>query len=560
MGGVRYDIGMNVRQFIHDRVCDAAGVCGGQVSKPDERFGDWATNIAFDLSKQERKSPREVAVELAAKLEGDVELMKVVEKIAVEGGGFINFWLKEGWLVEELLAVDENYGRGEWGKGKRVLVDYSSPNIAKQFSVGHLRSTIIGQSLIDLYKFGGWETVGDNHLGDWGTQFGMIIAAVEQQSLDVSGMTVVDLENVYVAYNKAVKDDPDKLDAAREAFARLEKGEKKARDIWQAAINVSLADFDKVYKILGVKIDYAYGESAYLEVMPEVIEEAKEKKLAKISQGALIMELPDLPPAMLVKSNGTTTYFTRDLAAVKFRREKKELKSDLYIYEVGADQTLHFRQLFAAAERLGWLEKGQSVHIGHGLVLGKDRKRMSTRKGTNEGLLSLLNSMVEKAEEFNKDSAKVVGIGAVKFNDLMRSPTSNYIFDMDEALKLEGDSGPYVQYAYARAMNVLAKAGYKISDFRFKNMSLNHEEEKLVKKMVEFGVVAEDAARAMAPNFMCTCLIDLAKAFNAMYNKHRIIDADTHEQRELRLALSKASAVILKSGLGLLGIGVVEKM
>lgn len=544
---------MNVRQFIQERI-------GAEVSKPDERFGDWSTNVAFTLAKQEGKSPREVASALMEKFTADKELMEVVEKIEVMGGGFVNFWLKSEWLVEELMKIDENYGRGDWGKGKRVLVDYSSPNIAKQFSVGHLRSTIIGQTLVNLYKFGGWETVGDNHLGDWGTQFGMIIAAVEEQDLNVTGMSVSDLEKVYVDYNKRVKEDAGLLEKARDAFARLEKGEAKARSIWQQAIDVSLADFDKVYKILGVKIDYAYGESAYTEIMPKVIEEVKKRGLGVMSQGALIMELPDLPPAMLVKSNGTTTYFTRDLATIKFREESKELKSDLYIYEVGADQNLHFRQLFAAGEKLGWIKKGQCAHVGHGLVMGKDRKRMSTRKGTNEGLLSLLDAMVEKAAAFNKGSAKIVGIGAIKFNDLSRSPTSSYIFDMDEALKLEGDSGAYVQYAYARAESLLQKANFQNPIFNFQNTELNIEEGKLAKKLVEFGVVVEDAARAMAPNHLCVYLIELSRVFNGLYNQHRIVDAESEEKRQLRLMLTQASAAVLKTGLGLLGIEVVGKM
>jgi arginyl-tRNA synthetase len=545
----------NVKQIIEQAV--------GEVHHPaDESHGDFSSNIALKTGVD--------AGELKKKLEKDKRLMGVVNKIEVRGPGFINFWLKKEWLVGEMMEVvkqGKDYGKGSWGKSKRMVIDYSAPNIAKQFSVGHLRSTIIGQAIYNLHKFSGWDCVGDNHLGDWGTQFGMIVAAVEKWDLNLSKMNVSEIEKVYVKYNQLVKEDEKYLQKAQQAFARLEKGEVKAKRIWQTSIDMSLKDFDKVYDLLGVKIDIANGESFYQEEMERVIEEMKKTKVATVGEGgALIVELPDLPPAMLVKSDGSSTYFTRDMATVKYRRENPNLKADLYVYEVGAEQSLHFKQVFATAEKMGWGKKEDFVHVAHGLVLGTDGKKMSTRKGTTESMEDLLKQMIKRAAKINRNSARQVGVGAVIFNDLKHSPQTSYKFDWEKALSMEGDSGPYVQYACVRARSVVDKSGARIRERSFDYPRLMAEfaqddksvgEVAVLRKLYRFGEVVERATKEFAPNLVCEYLLELSRSFNGFYGNNQVIGG---ENEKFRLGLTAAVAQVLENGLRLLHIEVPDKM
>lgn len=563
----RYNRGM---ETLGNRLTNAlSGVFSGYglradelaVVYPEEQFGDLSTNGAMIAAKKAGRNPREVAQEAVEKLKQDKEIRETVVDIKVEGPGFINLWIKTEKLLEEAVKAvrkGENYGEGSWGEGRRVLVDYSAPNIAKQFSVGHLRSTIVGQALINLYKFGGFEAIGDNHLGDWGTQFGMIIAAVEEKGLKAETLSIDELEGLYVDYSRRVKLDEGLLELAREAFLRLENEEEKAVAIWKATVETSKKEFQRIYDLLGVKIDYEYGESFYSPLMPKVIEEAVEKGVARESEGALIMELNGLPPAMLKKSNGTTTYFTRDLATVKFRQENEDLKADLYIYEVGAEQTLHFQQVFKAAEVMGYAKEKQMVHVGHGLVMGADGKKMSTRKGTNAKLEDLLKEMIEAAAKFNPKTAKEVGIGAMKFNDLKRNPRSNYKFDMEEALRLDGDSGPYLQYTYSRACSVLGKAGEETGKAGV--TEFNAEELGVLKMIYRFAGWAETAARVLAPNLLCEYLLETAKRYNSLYNAHRILQEEDEQRKANRLVITRAVTTILGNGLRLLGIEPIERM
>ncbi len=524
----------------------------------DESHGDWATNAAMALARIQKTNPKELAAKIKGELEKDEELKKVVEKVEVAGPGFINFWLRDDYLVrrlDDLKKTGDKCGDADFMTGKKVLVDYSSPNIAKRFSVGHLRSTIIGQAILNLYKHSGAKVISDNHLGDWGTQFGMIIAAVEEKSLDVSSMTVSDLENLYVDFNKRIVETPELKDKARDAFARLEHGEEKARDIWQKSKEVSMKEFYKIYEKLGIpKFDHEYGESAYEELMPSIIEEAKKKGIARESEGAWIVEYKDengkeyMPPAMIVKSNGTTTYFTRDMATVKKRITDAELKSDLYIYEVGAEQTLYFRQVFAAVELLGWAKKEQFVHVAHGLMTLPEGK-MSTRKGNTIKLEDLLGKASEAATD------EKIAIGAVKYNELKRAPEMNYVFRWEEALSMEGNSGPYLQYVYVRCRGVLEKVGEKFGT----TDKLNEDERRLAVGLLKFGEgeIVEGAARNYAPQQVCAYLFDLAQRFNGFYDRNRIGGS---ENEGFRLLLTAVTGQVIKNGLSLLGIEVVEKM
>ncbi len=529
----------------------------------EESHGDFASNVALAAyTKFSKENPRKLAGELVSMLKNDAQLSSVVDasEINVAGPGFINFWLSKEWLTNELkniITSGDNYGKDDSGKGKKVLVEYSSPNIAKQFSIGHLRSTIIGQSLYNLYKFLGWQVVGDNHLGDWGTQFGMIIAIVEEKHLDASILTVDEMEKLYVDFNNRCKANPKLKDKAREAFARLEKGEKTARKIWQFAVDISMKEFNRIYNMLDVQIDHAYGESFYENIMPGIIETAKKEGIARLSEGALIVEYSDLPPAMLLKSNGTTTYFTRDLATIKFRTSNSEMKSDLYIYEVGAEQSLHFKQVFAAAEKFGWAKKSSFVHVGHGLILGSDGKKMSTRKGTALKLETWLEEMIKLAEKINKETAKEVGIGAVKFNDLRHSPVTDYVFSLEDALSLKGASGPYLQYTYARCRSVIRNTKSHSKYLSNTKSNLNSDEISILRNLYQFAEMLNFSAKSMSPNIICEYLLETAQRFNAFYSNNKIIGS---ENSNFRVALTIGTSQIIKNGLNILGIKVLEKM
>ena len=527
----------------------------------DESHGDYACNVAMIAYKEAEEifeNPKELAEMLVKELKKNEVLMKRVEKIEVAGAGFINFYLRQRWLVDELGRVverGEDYGRGKWGEGKKVLVEYSSPNIAKRFNVGHLRSTIIGQALRNLYEFSGWETVGDNHLGDWGTQFGMIIAGIEKEGMNIRKMSLMELEELYVDFNKKAENDVSLKKKAQEAFVRLEKGEEKAREIWKIAVETSKREFDKIYDRLGVKIEHCLGESFYEDKMEGVIKELEKKELVKESQGARIVEFESLPPAMLVKSNGTSTYFTRDLAAVKYRVKNPKLASDLYVYEVGAEQSLHFRQVFATAKKAGWAKRGQLVHLGHGLVLGKDGKRLRTRSGKGSKLNDLLDEVVNKAGKIKKEVAEEVGVGAIKFYDLKHNPLSNYKFDQEQMVSLEGASGPYVQYAIVRGKAVLAKKEEETAGVN--ENKLLKEEERVARLIYRFSEVVERATRERSPNLVCEYLLELAGRFNGFYNQQQILGSD---REALRLRLTEAAVTVLENGMKLLGVSVPERM
>jgi len=353
----------------------------------NDSFGDYSSNIAMVSGKK--------AEEIVEKLKRDKNLDNLVSKIDTAGPGFINFFLSEEALLRQLGEINEKkekYGSGEMGKAKTVVVDYSSPNIAKRFSVGHLRSTVIGQALYNLYKSLGYKTIGDNHLGDWGTQFGTLLYQIKDKGLKADELSVDKLEELYVEFNKEAEESPKLWDEARAQFKKLEEGDRQTRELWKAMVETSMREFERVYALLGVKIDYAYGESFYEDYMPKVIATLREKGLAKKSQGAEIVEFEGLPPAMLVKKDGATTYFTRDLATILFRIGSWD--PQLIIYEVGMEQNLHFKQVFEAAKLLGWAKDREFVHIGHGLIRFEHGK-MSTRKGN----VVLLEEFMKEAKE-----------------------------------------------------------------------------------------------------------------------------------------------------------------
>lgn len=520
-----------------------------------EEFGDYSTNMAL-----QQKDSRKSAEEVVKKLQKGNELAGVIEKIEVAGPGFINFWLsKEALLtnLQKILEQRQKYGSSSPGKGKTVVIDYSSPNIAKRFGIGHLRSTVIGQALYNLYSFLGYKLIGDNHLGDWGTQFGVLLFQITKHHLDPEKLTVEELEKLYVDFHKEEESIPELHEGAKLWFKKLEEGDKEAKKIWQALVDISNEEFDQIYQRLGVSIDYAYGESFYVDKMPEVIKEIQKKNLTRESEGAWIIEFKDMPPAILIKSDGTTTYLTRDLATIKYRLETWH--PDIFIYEVGSDQTLYFRQLFEIVKLLDWVKDEQFIHVAHGLIRFAFGK-MSTRRGQTIKLEDVLDEAIERAKKLGNagEIAKEVGIGAIKYFDLSHQPTSDIVFDWEKIFVMEGNSGPYLQYTVARTNSVLAKIE---NNRRMENgnrgMKFNEEELSVLRSLSRFPEVIAIAAETYSPNLLCNYLFDLAQKFNGFYNKHRIIGSMNYE---LRTMLTEAVGLVLKNGLNLLGIQAPKRM
>lgn len=543
------------------------------VDIPDSlEFGDYSTNIAMVLAKRESKNPRELAEKIVDKLHRSNELSKIVEKIEIAGAGFINFWIKKQVLLENLVQINkekDQYGDLDINKGKLAIVEYSSPNIAKPFTIGHLRSTIIGDAIANLLAKIGWKVLRDNHLGDWGTQFGKMVYAIktwgDEKKIVNSRNPVKDLVDLYVKFHKEAEKDSSLEDEARSWFKKLEGGDIEARRIWKLCIDLSWKEFSEIYAILSIKFSKEFnngkglGESFFEKKMKAIIQELKNKNLLKKGkEGAQLVffEKDKYPPAMILKKDGTTLYHTRDLATDKYRLEK--YKPDLIINEVGAEQTLYFQQLFEMEKILGWYKEGQRIHIPHGLYRFKEGK-MSTRKGNVVWMNKVINEAIKKAKKLGSDNiklAKIVAVGALKYNDLKRDPKTEVVFDWGEILSMEGNSGPYLQYTYARSNSVIHKAG----EFSFKsinNLELKEEEMLLLRALLKFKDILVKASINYSPNIVCSYLFDLASKYNTFYNKYKIIGS---ENEGFRLALTLATNQIIKNGLGILGIEVPEKM
>ncbi len=524
----------------------------------DPEHGDLATNIAFKLAGRLKKDPKAIAEKIADEMRGDFFKHEA-------RGGFVNFYFTDRFLqnkIESILKFEKKE------KEKTMVLDYSAPNIAKPFGIGHLRSTIVGQAIYNIYEYSGWNCIGVNHLGDWGTQYGKLLYQITQKNLDPEELSVKDLERLYVDFHKEAEEHPEMEDEARKWFKKLEDGDEKARKIWKKCVEVSLKEFDKIYSLLEVDIDHVMGESFYEEKMEAVIKEAKEKGVAKESEGALIVDFgEEMPPAMLLKSDGSTTYFTRDLATAKYRIDK--WNPDLLIYEIGADQKLHMRQLFRTVEILGWKDKNDFMHVAHGMYRLKDGA-MSTRKGRTVHLENVLSEAIERAEKIiensettgeiteqkKKEIAKKVGVGAVKYADLKKHYKKDIVFDWDKVLNLKGDSGPYLQYTALRAKSVLKKA--ESDDFYL--IGLSEKERMIVKKASEFEEVVERSEKNFTPSVLAGFAYDLAREFNGFYSEYSILDADTEEERRRRISITETVFSLLEKSLNLLGISIPSEM
>ena len=562
--------------------------------------GDYATNLALVLfqkaksksSKLSFASPLELAQAIVKELNSLLIQQRFpFKKIQSAPPGFINFWLSPDYFINQgIKLLNEEKFQQEMariGKSKTIIIDYSSPNIARSFGIGHLRSTNIGQAIYNLYHFLGWRTLGDNHLGDWGTQFGKLIYMIKTKKLPVEKLTIKDLEQLYVEFHRQAEKNPQLEEKGRYWFKKLEEGDSEAKEIWQACIDLSLKEFNRIYRLLGIKIDYAYGESYYHfhGWMDRVLADARKKQLLKKSRGALVIDLPELKvPAMLVKSDGATTYLLRDLATIKFRVQKWQ--PDLIVYEVGADQKLHLQQVFWAAEKLGYLKRKHLIHLAHGLIRSAEGK-FSTRKGRTIRLEEVIQQGIKRARVLVEKSqtsrnltgqekgriARAVALGGIKFNDLKQEIQREIVFDWDKILAIEGYSAPYLQYTYARCFSVLEKASWKKEKFlkkanlsRLKKLdpqNWNEEELALLKSFYQFAEVIIAAANQFAPHLLCQYLFDLAQKFNLFYQKHRILTSTTQpfsSRTVFRLFLTSVTAQILNLGLKILGIKVLSRM
>lgn len=534
---------------------------------PQENMGDYSFPC-FQLAKTLRKNPAQIATELASTL--DFEDFAEVKNV----GPYINFFLDrkkfENQVINTIIEKKENFGKSDMGKGKTAIVEFSSVNIAKPFHIGHIRSTVIGDALRNIHEFLGYNTIATNYIGDYGTQFGTMIAAYKLWGDDekLNANPIQELLNLYVRYNTEASENEEMMDAARQEFKNLEEGEEEATRLWSWFKEISFNEFDRVYKLLDIEFDNYKGEAYYSEYMPAILEELKEKNLLVESDGAQIIDLSefDLPPSIIIKSNGSSAYITRDIATAINR--KKEYNFDENLYVVATQQNLHFQQLWRILELMGYdLYKG-CKHISFGMVSLKDQT-LSTRKGQVVFLEDVLNKTIEKTREImeNREDtvddidevSRIVGIGAVKFQELYNNRIKDYVFDWDEVLNFEGETGPYVQYTYARAKSVLRKAGIdEIKPLDIEKIT-SDEEFTLVKKLAGFEDVVIKAKEKYEPSLITRHLTDIAKSFNKFYNSSKIMVED-EKLKEERLALAYVTAIVIKTALGLLGIRTVEKM
>ncbi|MBM3233440.1 arginine--tRNA ligase [Candidatus Pacearchaeota archaeon] len=528
----------------------------------DSSHGDFAFPC-FLLARELKKNPVQIAQDLAREL----NLPKEIERCEAKGP-YLNFFINRNSLAEKtlnkILKEKERYGSSTLGRGKTVVIDMSSPNIAKPFGIGHLRSTIIGNAIVNIGKFQGYKLIKINYLGDWGTPFGKIIAAYQEFG-DPKKFKENAINHLYEIYVKASQDKSFE-EKGRQMFKRLAQGDKKIVAIWKKFRKESLKEFDKIYKLLDVSFDVITGESEYEKYIPAIVEELKEKSLLKEDQGAQIVDLKEheLNVALIQKSDGTTLYTTRDLA-LAIQRYKK-YKFTTLLYEVGSEQKLNFQQLFKILELMGFSWAKDCKHISHGLYLDQDGKKFSTRKGKTFFMEEILQETLDLAkEEINRrgklsgkelnERALIIARAAIIYGDLKNYREQNAVFDIERFLSFEGDTGPYLLYTYARAKSILQKA--KKSKGNKTGPKLTDKEKQLVIHLAKFPEVVATAYSSFAPNLIANYSYQLAQSFNEFYHSHKVLGSP---EEASRLQIVRATSQVLKNALSLLGIAALEKM
>ena len=566
---------MNFEEHIIDKLQELTGLEREIIAKavetpPDEKLGDLAFPC-FPLAKVMRKAPPVIAQELAKQLSAD-EYIDRVDAV----GGYLNFFYDRSMFISNTIkaakAAGEDWGKSKIGEGKTVLVEYSSPNIAKPFHIGHLFSTAVGNSLARIYKFLGYDVESLNHLGDWGTQFGKLISAYKRwgDPKTIEKDPINELLKIYVKFHEEAEKHPELEDEAREYFKKLEDGDAETTELWKYFKDQSLVEFKRVYDMLGVSFDSYNGEAFYSDKMDEVVDILREKGLLTESEGAQVVDLSDMnmPPCIILKSDGATIYATRDIAAALYRHRTYNFDKNIYV--VGLPQSLHFRQIFETMKRAGWEWSKDCVHVGFGLVK-LPGKNMSTRHGDVVFLEEVLNESIEKTRSIIEsngskvddidDVSKKIGIGAILYTFLKNSREKDLVCSWDTMLDFDGESAPYCMYGYARGKSILRRAeGIDYSDADL-SMAVSEDAYTLVKIINGFADAVVCAAEKNEPFYVNRYVTSLVKAFNKFYNTNPIMRDDVDDEtKKARLAIVDATCTVIKSALNLLGIDVVESM
>ncbi len=544
---------------------------GEVVAAADTRFGDYQSNAAMVLAKEAKANPRQLASKIAGAFDGG----DICDAPEIAGPGFLNFRLKPDWAARQLaaLAGDARSGVPAVSDPRRIVVDFSSPNIAKPMHVGHIRSTILGDALARIARFLGHEVVTDNHLGDWGTQFGKVLYGWKHL-LDRANLhrdPIAEMTRLYREVNALEQADPEVHRAAREELVKLQQGDPENRAIWQQLVDLSWAEFQDIYDRLGVCFDERLGESFYDPALGGLVEKLLAGGIAQISEGAVCIFFPEIPqladkPCLIRKSDGGFLYATTDLATIEYRAERWDPHAVWYV--TGAPQQLHFQQVFAAARRMG--VRTQLDHIAFGSILGEDHKLMKTRSGDNVALRDLIDEAESRAraliEEKNPElppeekerTARIVGIGAVKYAELSQHRMTDYVFSWSKMLSLQGNTAPYLQNAYVRVRSIFRKLGAELGEVQ--NVQLTEPAElALAKKLLQFGEVVPLVLHEFRPNLLANHLFETANAFHTFYEACPVLKSDGVTQHS-RLVLCEATARVLKLGLDLLGVEVPERM
>ncbi|MED3574854.1 arginine--tRNA ligase [Cytobacillus praedii] len=561
------DYKMELADVLYDQLKEHIGKSKlmAMIEKPKfENMGDLAFPC-FELAKNYRKAPQAIAIELVKNM-GASNFIQNAEAV----NGYVNVFLNKrevsSRIIQEVLSSKEKYGDINIGNQDIITIDFSSPNIAKPFSMGHLRSTVIGNSLAHISEKCGFKPIRINHLGDWGTQFGKLIVAYKMwgEEQKVKENPIKELLSLYVQFHEEAELDSSLNDQGRLWFKKLEEGDKEAFELWEWFRDESLKEFSKIYELLGVSFDSVHGEAFYNDKMDQVVQILEEKQLLKESEGAKVVEInDDLPPCLIKKKDGTTLYATRDLAAAIYRQTHYGFVQSLYV--VGNEQTLHFKQLFDVLLKMDYTWHEGLKHIPFGMML-KDGKKMSTRKGKvvlleevlNDAInLAKKNIMVKNPELESKDTvARQVGVGAVIFHDLKNYRLNDIEFSLDDMLRFEGETGPYIQYTHARASSILKKGKFVESN---EKLAITDDEAwVIIINLMAFPAVIKRAFDEYDPSQIAKYVIELSKAFNKYYGSVRIL-AD-HEQKQARLSLVFAVQIVLKEGLRLLGIKAPKEM
>jgi arginyl-tRNA synthetase len=582
--------------LLSKRLSDAMAAAGLQdagelTPATDRRFGDYQTNAALVLGKQRGENPRE----LAEKIVGQLKVGDLCEPPVIAGPGFINFTLQPGAVAEKTAGVlgDQRLGVVETQSPQRIVIDFGSPNVAKPMHVGHIRSTVLGDSLARIATFLGYEVIRDNHIGDWGTQFGMVIYGwknlLDQRALQQHPLA--EIVRIYKETNALATSDPQIREACRQELVKLQAGDKENIDIWNECVALSMQDFEHVYELLDIHYDIQCGESFYNDRLPGIVERLLKSGIAEISEGAVVVFFRDIPeladkPCIIRKRDGGFNYATTDIATVDYRLD--DLKADSVWYVVGAPQTLHFKQIFEIARRQGY--QADLRHITFGSILGEDRKLMKTRSGENVPLRGLLEEACKRArkiiDEKNPDLseaekidvAQTIGIGAVKYADLSQYRMTDYVFSWEKMLSLQGNTAPYLQNAYVRIRSIFRKAGespvvppqQRVKEqANYKKMGhkpvatglvlTNPAEINLAKRLCQFAEIVPQVLNDFRPNILANYLFEVANSFHTFYEACPVLKSD-EPARGSRLALCDLTAQVLYRGLDLLGIKVPEKM